>query len=130
MAATTTKKTTSRSRTTASKAAPTPAEALRAAGAAASAPEAGAAEKLRKKAFVDRVVIASGMRKREVKPVVEAALRELGKALDEGMQIVLPDLGNLRIANTKETGQGTVHTVKVRRSAPKDDAVAKDADAG
>ena len=131
MATTTTRKTTTR-KTASSKPVPTPAQALRAAGvgaaSAASAPDAS--DKLRKKVFVERVVAASGMRKRDVKPIVEAALAELGKALDEGKQLVLPELGNVRIANSKPTAKGTVHTVKVRRAGPAKDAVAKESDAG
>ena len=133
MATTTTRKTSTRS-AGAKASAVTPTQALHsAAGTEAPALASGSEDKpakLRKKEFVDRVVIASGMRKRDVKPIVEAALKALGEALDKGEQIVLPDIGNMRVANSKETGKGLIHTVKLRRPGPSDETVADGGDAG
>lgn len=71
---------------------------------------------LRKKELVDRVVTASGMKKKDVKPVVEAALAVLGEALSKGEEMNLQPLGKLMINNSKEVSNAQVLNVRIRRS--------------
>ncbi len=71
---------------------------------------------LRKKELVDRVVVASGVKKKDAKPVVEAMLAEMGAALARGEGLRLLPFGNLKIAKTKSLANGEVLTCKVRRS--------------
>ena len=115
----TTRKTTTRS-SAAKKAAPSPADALMAAAGTAPADPADAgkgegSEALDKKQLIDRVVIASGVRKRDVKAAVEAALEAMGAALDEGRQVKIQPLGALRVVKANEGGRSATLTLKLRR---------------
>ncbi|KAJ55474.1 hypothetical protein ACMU_12335 [Actibacterium mucosum KCTC 23349] len=71
---------------------------------------------MRKKDLVDRVVEASGMKKKDVKPAVEAALVELGKALAAGETLNLHPFGKLKITRRKELPDGEALTARIRRS--------------
>lgn len=75
-----------------------------------------AAPTLRKKDFIDQVVKASGGKKKDVKPIVEAALRELGNALSDGNDLQLPPLGKLKIHKRKELAGAEMLMLKLRRS--------------
>ena len=61
---------------------------------------------IKKPEFIDRVVEASGMKKGEVKPIVEAALAVLGDALEKGEDLQLQPLGKIKVQNTKDVGGG------------------------
>jgi len=86
---------------------------------------------LRKKDLVDRVVARSGVKKKDVKPAVEALLEELGLAVSRGEELNLPPFGKLRVTREKETANARVLNCRIRqpRSAmsPKD-PLAKPAD--
>ncbi len=84
-------------------------------GSGAAGREAGA-KSLRKKELIDRVVVASGVKKKDAKPVIEAMLAEMGAALSRGEGLQLLPFGNLKIAKTKSLANGEVLTCKVRRS--------------
>ncbi|WP_296428558.1 HU family DNA-binding protein [Yoonia sp.] len=73
------------------------------------------ADVLKKPVFLDRVVTRTGLKKRDVKPAVEAALAVLAEALTNGEELVLPPLGKLRVVKTKEIGDGAqAFTLKLR----------------
>lgn len=75
---------------------------------------------LRKKDLIDRVVAASGAKKKVAKDVVEATLQVLGDALAAGDQLVLPPLGHAHRTKTKDTAAGgATLTVKLRRGGAK-----------
>lgn len=70
---------------------------------------------VKKKDLIDRVVAASGLKKSDVKAAVEAALAEMGAALDRGENLQLPPFGNMRVAKFKDMANATVLTCKLRR---------------
>jgi DNA-binding protein HU-alpha len=74
---------------------------------------------LKKKDLIDRVVAASGVKKKDAKPVVEAMLAEMGEALGRGEGLQLLPFGNLRVVKSKDLASGEVVTVKVRRPGPR-----------
>lgn len=70
---------------------------------------------LKKKELVDLVVARSGVRKRDVKPVIEAALSILGEALSEGRELNLQPLGKLKVTRMKKGGNGQIINARVRQ---------------
>ncbi len=71
---------------------------------------------LRKRALIDRVVAVSGMKKKDVKPVVEATLAVLGDALSNEEPMNLQPLGKVMINRRKEVNNGEVLITRIRRS--------------
>lgn len=72
----------------------------------------------RKKELVDAAVAASGIKKKTVKPVVDAVLAELGIALSRGDALNMPPLGKLVVNRTKDGPNAEVLIVKLRRLKP------------
>lgn len=83
--------------------------------ASGAAPKANAALKL--KVLIDRVTEASGAKRQDVKPVVEATLIQLGEALARGEAMNLPGFGHLRVSR-KATAETPSMTLKLRQSEP------------
>ena len=79
---------------------------------------------LKKMDLIDRVVEATGMKKKDVKPVVEAALTQLGSAIGRGEDLNLPGLGKLKINREKDLANARVFVCKLRqpKDAPPDGA--------
>ncbi|WP_342070683.1 HU family DNA-binding protein [Yoonia algicola] len=83
---------------------------------------------LKKPELLDAVVARTNLKKRDVKPAVEAALAVLGDALRDEKVINLPPLGKLRLVKSKPLdGGATVMTLKLRTpknatAAAKDDS--------
>lgn len=74
-----------------------------------------AAAVLKKPDFLDRAVARTNTKKRDAKPVIEAALAVLGEALLAGEDVSLPPLGKLRVVRHKDLGDGAaVLTLKLR----------------
>ena len=73
-----------------------------------------AASGLRLKELVDRVVAATGGKKKGVKEVVEATLLQMGEALKKGESLNLPAFGKLRVARAGAEGGGAM-TLKLRQ---------------
>ncbi len=73
---------------------------------------------MRKKELVDKVVEASGIKKKDAKPVVEAMLRVLGDALRDGRELNLHPFGNMKVRRAKEMTKARVLTTKVRQRKP------------
>lgn len=70
---------------------------------------------LQKKDFVDRVVAASGAKKADARPIIEATLAQLGKALSAGETLAVPPLGRARINLERDPRGGEVITLRLRR---------------
>lgn len=70
---------------------------------------------LRKKELFELVVERSGMKKKDVKPVVEAMLAVLGDALCEQREMNLPPLGKLKVQRGKELSDGRALVLKLRQ---------------
>ncbi|MDV4167772.1 HU family DNA-binding protein [Rhodovulum sp. FJ3] len=71
---------------------------------------------MRKRDLIDRVVEQSGVKKKDAKPAIEAALAILGEALSNEEQLNLPPLGKVMVNRKKELDNGEVLVVKLRRS--------------
>lgn len=74
---------------------------------------------LKKKELIDRVMAATGGKKKDVKEVVEATLAVLGAALQSGEGLNLPPFGKARIAKSKGEGASSAMTVKLRGAGAK-----------
>ncbi len=71
---------------------------------------------LKKPDFIDAVVARSGAKKKDVKPILEAAMALLGEALEEGREVSFPELGKLKVNREKELSGAKVIVCKLRRS--------------
>ena len=70
---------------------------------------------MKKPELIDQVVARTSLKKRDVKPAVEAALAVLAEALLRGDELILPPMGKLRVVKAKEIGSGAqVLTLKLR----------------
>lgn len=70
---------------------------------------------IKKPELLDEVVLRTGLKKRDVKPAVEAALSVLGDALRDGAEVNVPPLGKLRVVKSKDLeGGAAVMTLKLR----------------
>lgn len=70
---------------------------------------------LQKKDFVDRVVAASGAKKADARPIIEATLAQLGKALAAGETLAVPPLGRARVNLERDQRGGEIITLRLRR---------------
>lgn len=71
---------------------------------------------MKKKELVDLVVERSGMKKKDIKPAVEATLAVLGEAIASGRELNLQPFGKLRINRSEEKANGRVIVCKLRQS--------------
>jgi hypothetical protein len=69
---------------------------------------------LKMKGLVERVADAVGSKKAEVKPVVEAVLAALGKALKDGEALALPPFGKAKVSRSKDTASGGMLVMRLR----------------
>lgn len=104
------------------KAAPTDAPSVASANpkVAAEIPTAGKssnANAFKKKDLIDRVLAATGAKKKLVKEIVEATLTVLGDALSRGEMLNVPPFGKAKVSRQPENGTRNAMTVKVRRNA-------------
>ena len=72
---------------------------------------------LKKKELFDLVVARSGMKKKDVKPVVEAMLGVLGDVLAEQRELNLQALGKLKVQRAKELPDGRALVLKLRQKS-------------
>ena len=76
---------------------------------------------LKKPDFLDRAITRAGVKRRDAKPAIEAALQELAAALLRGDELNLPPLGKIKVMKARDLGDGAAAlTLKVRTM--KDDA--------
>ena len=73
---------------------------------------------VKKPEFIERVVARSGLKKKDVKPALEAILAQLGEELTEDKELSLPPFGKIMVNRTKDTANGTVVIAKVKLSKP------------
>ncbi|MCF2903718.1 HU family DNA-binding protein [Octadecabacter sp. CECT 8868] len=74
---------------------------------------------IKKPELIDRVMAETGMKKKDVKPVVEAMLTVLGRSLADGEELTVPPLGKVMIKRVKDVANAKIMTLKVRQ--PKGD---------
>lgn len=77
------------------------------------------APSLKIKDLLARVGTASGAKKKDLKPIVEATLRELGEALSRGEELNLPGFGRSRVAKSAQKDGASHLTLKLKRGAHK-----------
>lgn len=70
---------------------------------------------VQKKDFVERVLAATGARKAEARPIIEATLAQLGDILSAGETLAVPPLGRCRVSLEKDARGGDVITLRLRR---------------
>ncbi|MGC1504770.1 MAG: HU family DNA-binding protein [Sulfitobacter sp.] len=73
---------------------------------------------MRKKELIETVVERSGLKKKDVKPVVEMMLTVLGDAIADNRELNLPPLGRLKIRREKKLPNGRIVVAKIRQSSP------------
>lgn len=78
------------------------------------------AKVVQKRDFVDRVLAASGAKKSDARPVIEATLDQLGRALAAGETLAIPPLGRARVTLEKDSRGGEVITLRLRRKSSAD----------
>ena len=71
---------------------------------------------LKKPELINTIVERTGMKKKYVKPVVEAMLGVLGETLAKGQEMNLQPFGRVKVNNTKELAKAQVHSVRIRQS--------------
>lgn len=69
---------------------------------------------VRRGAIIDDVVASTGMRRSDVKDMLEATLSSLAGHLSDNTVLQLPPLGKIRVARVRTTEAGKVVTCKVR----------------
>lgn len=84
-------------------------------GTEAQAPKDPRLPELRKKELINQAVKLSGIKKRDAKPAIEAALAVLGKALSEGRELNLQPFGKLKVAHRKKGINGQVIKARIRQ---------------
>lgn len=78
-------------------------------------PEPHAALVVNKRDFIDRVVAATGARRSDARPIIEATLAQLGMVLSSGQTLAVPPLGRARINLERDARGGDVITLRLRR---------------
>ena len=85
---------------------------------------------MKKPELLDAVVARTNLKKRDVKPAVEAALAVIAEALVRGDDINLPPMGKLRVVKSKPLDAGAhVLTLKLRTMKTAAQAMSADPDA-
>ena len=72
-------------------------------------------EFLRKKDLIEAAVARAGVKKRDAKPGIEAALAIIGETLGEGRGLNMPGLGKLKVQNIKDLEGVQVVNLRLRR---------------
>ena len=75
---------------------------------------------LKKKELIDTIVARSGVKKRDVKPVVDAMLAVLGETIADGREMNLAPMGKLKITRMKKTTKAHIITTRLRRTEPQE----------
>ncbi len=75
---------------------------------------------MRKKEIIEEVVLRTGMKKRDVKPVIESMLSVLGEGLGQSRELVIPPLGRVKIHKQKTTPKKRILFAKVHQNIPQD----------
>lgn len=77
---------------------------------------------LKKVELIEMIVERTGVKKRDAKPTIEAALQILGEALAEGRELNLQPLGKIRVNRMKKLSSARVMTCKVRQTIKEETA--------
>ncbi|MEP4038248.1 HU family DNA-binding protein [Pseudophaeobacter sp.] len=79
---------------------------------------------LNKRVLIEDVVLRSGVKKKDAKPVVEAMLAVLGETVASGRDLNLKPFGKLHLNRSETRSNGTVHICRLRQplEQPRDGA--------
>lgn len=80
---------------------------------------------MRKKELIDAVVQRTGLKKRDVRPVVESMLGVIGEAMTEGRELIAQPFGKLRVHKQKTTATKRILFAKLHQNLPPDPSAAK-----
>ena len=69
---------------------------------------------IKKKEFIDRTVTRFGIKKKDARPAIDAALTVIADALKAGEELNLPPLGKVKVNRVKKLKDATMLIVKVR----------------
>lgn len=75
-------------------------------------------EEMKKKELIDLVVERSGIKKRDAKPAIEAALAILGETLAEGREVNMRPMGKIKVTRMKKGANGQVIHARIRQPEP------------
>lgn len=75
---------------------------------------APAGTEMKKRELVDRIATHGGLKKKQVKPVVDAMLAVLGEMLAEGREMNLPPMGKMKVNRQKSVAGGQVILIRLR----------------
>ncbi len=70
---------------------------------------------MRKKELIESAVARAGIKKRDAKPAIEAALAIIGETLSAGRGLNMPELGKLKVQNSKNLEDAQVVNLRLRR---------------
>ena len=73
---------------------------------------------MRKRELIDAVVTHSGLKKKDVKPVVDMVLEVLGQALAENREMNLQPFGRLMVRKERSLTNGRMVIAKIRQAEP------------
>lgn len=73
------------------------------------------APEVKKNELIDRIMAKNGMKRRDVKPMVETMLAVLGEAIGKGETLNLQPMGKLVVKKTKDQPNATVSICRIRR---------------
>ncbi|MDF3413520.1 DNA-binding protein [Sulfitobacter sp. M57] len=82
---------------------------------------------MRKKELIEAVVERSGLKKKDVKPVVETMLAVLGEAIGDNRELNLPPMGRMKIRREKKLANGRMVVAKIRQTTPSERSEPSDA---
>ncbi|WP_299424481.1 HU family DNA-binding protein [uncultured Shimia sp.] len=72
---------------------------------------------MRKKELIEAAVARAGVKKRDAKPAIEAALAILGETLTSGRGLNMPGLGKVKVQNSKDLDEVKVVNLRLRRKS-------------
>jgi nucleoid DNA-binding protein len=78
------------------------------------------ANALKIKDLVEKVALATGAKKPQIREILEAGLAVMGNALSGGAMLNLPPFGKAKVSRAAETGSGKPMTIKLHRSPAAD----------
>ncbi|WP_322865697.1 HU family DNA-binding protein [Aquicoccus sp. G2-2] len=70
---------------------------------------------LRKKELLTAVVARSGVKRRDAKATLEAALEIMGETIADGRDMNLPGFGKAKVARSKKLTRGSVYVTRIRQ---------------
>ncbi len=87
-----------------------------------------AAPDMKNKELIDAVVERSGIKRRDAKPAVEAALAVIGEALAEGRDLSLPGFGKVKVKRIKSHPKHRILETRIRQGLAGNDSEDDNAD--